>query len=127
MKITDLKKEPGAISAATEMALVHNCFIRILNCIYLQAPNVKEERDISDFTIFMHAWLITLHEHHGNEEKLFFHWLEEYIGVPNYMEKNVEQHHAFGPPLEQFELYVKALMEKKASKMHERDEHDLHH
>ncbi len=54
------------------MALVHNCFIRGLNCIYLQAPNVKEPKDISDFTTFMHAWIFTLHEHHGNEEKFFF-------------------------------------------------------
>jgi len=81
----NLKKEPGAIAAATEMALIHNCFIRILNCIYLQAPNVREEKDIADFIVFMHAWIITIHEHHSNEEKFFFPWLEEDIGVKNYM------------------------------------------
>lgn len=95
------------------MALVHNFIIRILNCIYLQAPNVKLEEDIKDFAIFMYAWCILIHEHHSNEENLFFPWLEEYVGVPNYMEKNVEQHHAFAPGMEKFENYVKAVKEGK--------------
>jgi hemerythrin-like domain-containing protein len=95
------------------MALVHNSIIRILNCIYLQAPNVKEVKDISDFTTFMHAWVVLIHEHHGNEEKFFFPWLEEEIGVENYMAKCVEQHHAFDPGFKEFEAYVNALIEKK--------------
>ncbi|KAH8656090.1 hypothetical protein BGZ60DRAFT_147869 [Tricladium varicosporioides] len=111
--ITDPKKASGAVNAATEMALVHNFIIRILNCIYLQAPNVKLEEDIKDFSIFMYAWCILIHEHHTNEENLFFPWLEEYIGVPKYMEKNVAQHHAFAPGMEKFEDYVKAVKEGK--------------
>ncbi|KAK0129352.1 hypothetical protein ONS95_001280 [Cadophora gregata] len=107
--IKNPKKEPGALSAATEMCLIHNVMIRILNCIYLQAPNVKHDKDIADFTTFMHAFLILLHEHHSNEEKHFFPMLEEYIGTPGWMEKNVEQHHAFAHGLEGFEEYVKAL------------------
>jgi hemerythrin-like domain-containing protein len=112
-QITNLKKEPGSIAAATEMALIHNVFIRILNCIYLQARNVKTEKDIADFAIFCHAWIVTIHEHHGNEEKYFFPWMEKAIGVEGFMEKNVEQHHAFNPGLEKFEAYVTALREKK--------------
>lgn len=91
------------------MALIHNVFARVLNCIYLQAPNVKTSKDISDFAIFMDSWVITIHEHHGNEEKLFFPRLEEMIGIPNYLGKNVEQHHAFAPGFDKFEVYVKAL------------------
>ncbi|KAK0101908.1 hypothetical protein ONS95_001280 [Cadophora gregata] len=109
LQIKNPKKEPGALSAATEMCLIHNVMIRILNCIYLQAPNVKHDKDIADFTTFMHAFLILLHEHHSNEEKHFFPMLEEYIGTPGWMEKNVEQHHAFAHGLEGFEEYVKAL------------------
>ncbi|KAG4413505.1 hypothetical protein IFR04_013370 [Cadophora malorum] len=112
--ITNLQTEPGAVSAATEMCLVHNVMIRIMNCIYLQAPNVKLEKDITDFTIFMHSFLVLLHEHHGNEEKFFFPMLEEYIGTPGWMEKNVAQHHAFSRGLEGFEEYVKALQGGKA-------------
>jgi hemerythrin-like domain-containing protein len=102
--------------AATEMCLVHNMLIRMLNCIYLQAPNVKLETDISDFAIFMHAFLVTIHEHHGNEEKFYFPWLEELNSeVKVYMDKNVEQHHGFAPGLQAFEDYVTALREGKAT------------
>jgi hemerythrin-like domain-containing protein len=101
--------------AATEMCLVHNMLIRMLNCIYLQAPNVKLEKDISDFAIFMHAFLVTIHEHHGNEEKFYFPWLEELnVEVKVYMDKNIEQHHGFAPGIQAFEDYVSALREGKA-------------
>jgi hemerythrin-like domain-containing protein len=97
------------------MCLVHNVFIRILNCIYHQAPNVKLETDVSDFAIFMHAFLVMLHEHHGNEEKFYFPWLEELNReVKSYMDKNVEQHHEFAPGLQAFEDYVEALRNGKA-------------
>lgn len=87
----------------------------MLNCIYLQAPNVKLEKDIADFAIFMHAFLVTIHEHHGNEEKFYFPWLEELnVEVKTYMDKNVEQHHGFAPGIQAFENYVKALREGKA-------------
>ncbi|CZR62178.1 uncharacterized protein PAC_12075 [Phialocephala subalpina] len=113
--ITDLKTEPKSICAATEMALIHNVFIRILNCIYLQAPNISPSnpKDVKDFAIFMRAWCITIHEHHGNEEKYFFPWLEKEIGKEGFMEKNVVQHHAFNPGLEKFENYVESLREGK--------------
>jgi hemerythrin-like domain-containing protein len=97
------------------MALVHNVFIRILNCIYLQAPNVKLETDVSDFAIFMHAFVFSLHEHHGTEENFAFPWLEEMNSeVKIYMDKNVEQHHGFEPGLKAFGDYVTALREGKA-------------
>lgn len=113
--ITDLKKESGAIFAATDMCLAHNMMIRMLNCIYLQAPNVKLEKDIADFATFMHAFLVMLHEHHGNEEKMYFPWLEELNGeVKDLMNKNVEQHHGFAAGLQAFEDYVAALREGKA-------------
>jgi len=99
--------------SATDMALIHNVFIRILNCIYLQAPNVKEEKDISDFITFTYSLIITLHEHHSNEEKFFFPWLEADIGTKGAMEKNIEQHHAFEPGLSAFEAYVVAVKDGK--------------
>jgi hemerythrin-like domain-containing protein len=115
LQITDLKKESGALSAATDMCLAHNMFIRMLNCIYLQAPNVKLEKDIADFAIFMHAFLVTVHEHHEGEEKNYFPWLDELNGeVKGYMNKNIEQHHGFAPGLQAFEDYVTSIREGKA-------------
>lgn len=83
------------------MSIVHNHLIRILNTIYLQAPFVSLPQDITDFTTYMHAWLKLIHEHHGNEEELFFPWIEEYVGIKGYMEPNVEQHHAFAPGMKE--------------------------
>lgn len=90
------------------MCLTNNVLIRHLNCIYLQAPKVKLDKDIADFTTFMHAWCVILGRHHHTEETLFFPWLEEYIGIENYMEKNIEQHHAFAPGLKELEDYTAA-------------------
>ncbi|TVY54356.1 hypothetical protein LCER1_G004237 [Lachnellula cervina] len=106
--ITDPSKAHGAVNAGTEMCLIHNVLIRHLNCIYLQAPKVKLDKDIVDFTTFMHAWCVILGRHHHTEETLFFPWLEEYIGIENYMEKNIEQHHAFAPGLKELEDYTAA-------------------
>lgn len=95
------------------MALIHNVLIRILNCIYLQAPNVKQPQDIADFTTFMYGFSILLHHHHEGEEKHYFPWLEEDIGEPGHMEKNVDQHAAFAPSFGSFEDYVNALRSGK--------------
>ena len=112
-KAGDPTKEHGAITNATEMALIHNVIIRGLNCIYIQASNVKLEKDIEDFLQFMFSWAELIHIHHGNEEALFFPWLEEDIGIKGYMEKNVEQHHAFGPGIKAFDDYVTNVREGK--------------
>lgn len=97
------------------MALIHNVIIRILNCIYLQAPNIPSSNPTlqADFATFCHAWIVLIHEHHGNEEKYFFPWLEKAIGKEGFMEKNVQQHHAFFAGLEKFEGYIDAVREKR--------------
>jgi len=106
--------------AATEMCLVHNMLIRMLNCIYLQAPNVKLEKDISDFAIFMHAFLVTIHEHHGNEEKFYFPgWRTERGGQSLYGQEH-RTHHGFAPGIQAFEDYVSALREERQSTMQEK-------
>lgn len=93
------------------MALVHNCLIRALNCIYLQAPNVKSPVDIADLLTFMQAWSLFLHMHHETEEAVCFPEIEKSIGIPGFMEKNVEQHEAFGPGVGEYDVYVKACQE----------------
>ncbi|TAQ90019.1 hypothetical protein B7494_g1646 [Chlorociboria aeruginascens] len=109
-----IKDETGAFAAAVEMALIHNVFLRALNSIYLQAPNIKLQKDIDDFTTYMHSWSMLLHEHHTMEETYVFPMLEKEIGIPGYMEKNVDQHRAFGPGVQAYEDYIKDLREGKA-------------
>jgi len=89
------------------MALVHNMIIRGLNSIYLQAPNIKEKKDISDFLTYMYSWSLLVHMHHDNEESMIFPLLEKNIGIDGYMEKNVDQHKLFGPGLTAFDNYVR--------------------
>jgi len=91
------------------MTIVHNHLIRILNCIYQQAPFVSLPQDITDFVVFVHTWVMLIHEHHRSEEKFFFPWIEEHIGIKGYMEPNVEQHHAFEPGMKELEAYITAL------------------
>lgn len=95
------------------MALVHNIFIRGLNCIYLQAPNVKFEKDIADFGTFIDAWTLSVHSHHDSEESFYFPSIEEYTGVKGIMDANIEQHRAFGSGLTSFEEYIKNVKEGK--------------
>jgi hypothetical protein len=39
--------------------------------------------------------------------------IEKYIGIPGFMETNVEQHRAFGPGVGEYDDYVKACQEGK--------------
>jgi len=86
--------------------LVHNMIIRGLNSIYLQAPNIKEKKDVTDFVTYMYSWSLLVHMHHDNEESMIFPLLEKNIGIDGYMEKNVDQHKSFGPGLTAFDGYV---------------------
>jgi hemerythrin-like domain-containing protein len=111
----DHSHESGAFECANEMALVHNVLLRTLNSIYLQAPNVKSPSDVSDFLTFMHSWSLFLHMHHETEEVVCFPLLEKYIEKPGFLEKNVEQHHGFGPGVGEYDDYVKACQEGRES------------
>lgn len=62
------KPESGASKNASEMALIHNIILRGLNCITVQAPNVKNPEDIPDFMAFCDAWTCVLKSHHNTEE-----------------------------------------------------------
>jgi len=107
--ITDVTKETFAQASATEMVLVHNVMIRGLNSIYLQAPNIKEQKDVADFVVYLFSWSLMLHAHHHTEESTAFPLLEKYTGVENLMGKNVDQHRLFEPGLEAFDQYITAL------------------
>lgn len=83
--------------------------IRGLNSIVLQAKNIKEEKDITDFLTYMYSWSLLVHMHHDNEESTAFPMLEKDIGIEGYMDKNVDQHKLFGPGLTAFDEFVAAV------------------
>jgi hemerythrin-like domain-containing protein len=109
--IRDIANETGAFNIANEMVLVHNCMIRGRNSIYLQAPNVQSATDIADFLTYMHSWSLLLHMHHETEETVAFPLLEGYIQQKGFMDRNVEQHHAFAEGVDRFDGYVKNCKE----------------
>lgn len=74
------QKNHAAIHCANEMAHLHNCIIRDLNCIYLQAPYVRAAEDARDFLFFIKAWSSFVKHHHDVEEELVFHRLEAFTG-----------------------------------------------
>ncbi|KAH6644840.1 hypothetical protein C7974DRAFT_299676 [Boeremia exigua] len=83
--------------AATEMALVHNCVIRALNCIYIQSPHVpaSEHTNFLSFSLATHTGL-TLH--HDGEESIFFPELQKLTGETTLMQDNIAGHRAFEAP-----------------------------
>lgn len=109
--VQDMKprsEETGSFALGSEMVLVHNMIIRGLNSIYIQAPNIRKSQDVQDFLTYMYSWALLVHMHHDNEEAVIFPLLEKSIEVDGFMEKNVDQHHLFGPGLTAFDDYIKS-------------------
>ncbi|EHL02819.1 hypothetical protein M7I_1081 [Glarea lozoyensis 74030] len=80
--------------------------IRALNSIYNQCIYVKKPQDIRDLLLYSKFWCDWIHEHHDEEEKLLFPAIERITKVDGIMEKNVAQHEAFMPGLEEFQRYA---------------------
>ncbi|KAJ5119028.1 hypothetical protein N7448_010737 [Penicillium atrosanguineum] len=95
----------GAIFIANEMACTHNCIIRGMNSIYLQAEYVQKPEDIADFLIFVRSWASWVSDHHILEEGTMFPGFEEVARTPGLLGDNVEQHHAFQPQLKTLLAY----------------------
>lgn len=94
---------------AVEMTCVHNCFIRGINAIYLQAPHIKPQ-DVKAFVKYAALWSQVLHLHHHEEESIFFPGIEKIANEPGLMAGNVDQHHAFHDGLEAYEKYIDAVL-----------------
>ncbi|KAH7412317.1 hypothetical protein DE146DRAFT_275667 [Phaeosphaeria sp. MPI-PUGE-AT-0046c] len=108
---------PDILAVCVEMANVHNCLLRGLNSIYLQAPFVTSPADVADLMFYTHAWAGTVHHHHSLEEKHFFPEMEilaKEAGLTNCtMESNLAQHHAFEKGLEETMKWVEEVREGK--------------
>ena len=101
----DIKKH-SAIHIASIMTHTHNCIIRGINSIFLQAPHVHEPTDIADLLFFCKAWCNWVEHHHSLEETSMFPGFEELSGRPGCMAANIEQHHAFEPGLKRLRGYA---------------------
>ena len=99
----------GASQNASEMALIHNIILRGLNCITLQAKNVKKPKDILDFMAFCDAWTCVLKSHHNAEETVYFPLLEEQSTSKGVMARNHAEHETFLPGLVALDEYIRTV------------------
>ena len=53
-----------------------------------------------------------MHHHHDAEEQDFFPSIAKITGVPDIMERNIEQHRTFTPGFEAFQEYAKSCAPK---------------
>lgn len=91
----------NAATFGTQMALIHNVFIRCLNSIYHNAPLVKKD-DEASFVGYCLSFTAIIHDHHHGEEEIIFPFLQEKFD----MKCNVDQHQKFTAQLEAFEHYL---------------------
>ena len=91
---------------ASKMAHTHNCIIRGINSIFLQAPHVHASVDIADLLFFSKVWCDWVAHHHRLEEEHMFPQWEHLIGKPSFMQQNIEQHNAFEPGLNRLHEYA---------------------
>jgi hypothetical protein len=92
---------------ATEMAITHNCIIRGLNSIYLQASHL-EQGDFKPFIAYCKAWYHMVHAHHSGEERFLFPMLEKNVS-PNIMSENKADHDAFDVGAQRYIAYLQSL------------------
>jgi hypothetical protein len=109
------KKGHESIAIANDMAFAHNAVLRGINCIYLQALNVKEPEDVADLLFLTKVWTKWLINHHEIEEDRIFPGFEKVIGKPGLLNANVEQHHIFSGALEGLLAYANSTSPKDYS------------
>ncbi|KAH8808828.1 hypothetical protein F5884DRAFT_858348 [Xylogone sp. PMI_703] len=105
-------KTDGITLMATEMACVHNCLMRCINNIYLQAPHVPPS-DYKAFLEMCSLWHGLLKKHHDSEEQGFFNDMNQYFGVET-MVSSITEHAAFHDGIGTFSAYIKSLSGKEA-------------
>lgn len=95
------------------MAYSHNCLLRGLNAIILQAPHVPpagspgySARDVRDLLFYVASWVKTVEWHHHTEETCMFPGIEAFTGQPGIMDGPKGQHEEFTPGLERLLRYA---------------------
>ncbi|KDR77180.1 hypothetical protein GALMADRAFT_1327590 [Galerina marginata CBS 339.88] len=105
--LTSLEEDPQALFA-TDMALIHNVFIRGLNSMWRNAPLVKPG-DEYGFAGYCLACIDAIHGHHHGEELFIFPFLQTKLNMAH----NLEQHEAFHASMDAFQDYMKKVQLKK--------------
>ena len=97
------------------MAHSHNCFIRGLNSIILQAPCIVDssspayiEGDVQDLLFFTGTWVKTVEWHHHTEETCMFPLIEKMAQQPGLLEGPRHQHDEFTPGMNRLLAYCEA-------------------
>lgn len=95
------------------MAYSHNCLLRGLNAIILQAPHIAPagspgyaEQDVRDLLFYVAAWVKTVEHHHHTEETCLFPEIEAFTGRPGLLNGPKGQHEEFRSGLERLLRYV---------------------
>lgn len=95
------------------MAHSHNCLLRGLNTIVLQAPYVPSSdspaysaQDVQDLLFYVASWVKTVNWHHHTEETCMFPEIEALTGVPGIMEGPMHQHDEFHDDLNNLLQYA---------------------
>jgi hypothetical protein len=83
--------EDAFMVIGTQMALVHNMFMRAFNTIYLVAPRVPQT-EFQNFVEYSFQVYKAVRNHHREEEEYVFPAIEEATGEKGIMEVNEEQH-----------------------------------
>lgn len=105
------------------MAHVHNCMLRNLNSILIQAPRIADSssspsynaEDVKDLLFFTAAFLKTLSHHHHVEETALFPPLAALPGVPkDLLDGPIEQHQAFHDGLVELQSYCARYLQEPA-------------
>lgn len=81
---------------------VHDCFLRGLNAIILQAPHTPSaglpgynESDVRDLLTYIRTWAKAVHHHHDVEEAVMFPKIHKMAGDEGLFSGAVHQHHDF--------------------------------
>lgn len=89
------------------MAHAHNCLIRALNSIFLQAPHIPQStepgyvaQDVRDLLFYVTSWVKMVEFHHHAEETYVFPNIAAFTGKPGIMDGPVAQHKEFTAGLE---------------------------
>ena len=95
------------------MAFSHNCLLRGLNAIMLQAPHIPPStsptysaQDVRDLLFYVGSWVKTVEWHHHTEETCMFPGIEEFTNEPGIMEGPKGQHEKFTHGLESLLRYA---------------------
>ena len=95
------------------MALAHNCILRALNSILLQAPHIPTStepgyraQDVADLLFYTASYVNFVEHHHHAEETRLFPGIKKVAGQPGLMEGLKRQHATFWPGLEGLLAYT---------------------